>query len=81
MSLKNKNIIVLGTFNQFPEKELLFELIVRAGGKLRKSLSHKIDYIIQGNYKGEKFLNDANNYPNINFFSEQEIIKLLPKIS
>jgi NAD-dependent DNA ligase len=80
MILKNKNIIVLGVFEHFPEKELLFELITRAGGKLRKSLSNNIDYIFQGTYKGEKFINDAKNYPNIKVISEQEVIKMLPKV-
>jgi NAD-dependent DNA ligase len=80
MTLKNKNIIVLGTFSKFPEKELLFELITRAGGNLRKSLSNKIDYIVLGTYTGQKFLNDAKNYPNIKLITEEEILKLLPKI-
>ncbi len=73
--LKNKSIIISGTFNKYSRDEIK-KLIEKNGGKNVSSISSKTDYLVAGDKIGPSKLEKAQKL-NISIISEDEFLKLL----
>ncbi len=73
--LKNKSIIISGTFNKYSRDEIK-KLIEKNGGKNVSSISSKTDYLVAGDKIGPSKLEKAQKL-NISIISEDQFLKLL----
>lgn len=75
--LKNKSIVISGTFQRFTRDELK-NMIEQHGGKNTSSLSSKTDYLVAGENMGPKKKEKATQL-NIQVLSENEFLDMISK--
>jgi hypothetical protein len=73
--LRDKTLVISGTFSVFSREELK-ELIEKNGGKVASSVSSKTDYLVAGENMGPAKLKAANGF-GVNIISEENFIKMI----
>ena len=73
--LRDKTLVISGTFSVFSREELK-ELIEKNGGKVASSVSSKTDYLVAGENMGPAKLKAANGF-GVNIISEENFIKII----
>tara|TARA_R110002124_G_scaffold148927_2_gene314582 strand:+ start:2852 stop:3550 length:699 start_codon:yes stop_codon:yes gene_type:complete len=70
-----KSVVITGTFEKYPKRDKMAELIKSVGGNNNGSISRKTDFVIVGDNAGPKKLEKIEEY-GIKVFNECEFIDL-----
>lgn len=68
-----KKFVITGVFKNFPDRNILAELLYEVGADIDTSISKKIDYVVVGENAGWKKMEQISEY-GIKVLSEEDII-------
>ena len=75
--LKNKTFVITGSVNNFKNRDELVEYIESLGGKVVKTISNNVDYLINNDITSTSTKNTKAKELGIKIISENDLLKLI----